>query len=40
MEAAPLVATLMAEELGYDEDWVHGQVEAFREVAGGYILAS
>ncbi len=38
VEAAPLVAKLMATELGRDEGWVEAQVESFTEMAGGYIL--
>lgn len=38
MEAAPVVAELMARELGRDERWVAGQVEAFRALAEGYLL--
>ena len=37
MEAAPAVAALLAEELGRDEGWREGQVEAFRELAAGYL---
>jgi glycerol-3-phosphate dehydrogenase len=38
VEAAPEVARLMAGELGRDEAWETGQVEAYREVARGYWL--
>jgi glycerol-3-phosphate dehydrogenase len=37
-EAAPLVASLLAEELGRDESWQARQVAAFRELAAGYML--
>ncbi|SNB46968.1 glycerol-3-phosphate dehydrogenase/oxidase [Geobacter sp. DSM 9736] len=38
MEAAPLVASLMAKELGRDEEWEHRQVEAYCRLAAGYVL--
>jgi glycerol-3-phosphate dehydrogenase len=38
VEAAPTVARLMAEELGHDEVWAEEQVEAYRELAAGYVL--
>ena len=37
-EAAPGVARLLAEELGRDAGWIEAQVEAFEEVAAGYVL--
>ena len=37
MEAAPRVASLMAEELGRDRSWRRDQVEAFRALAAGYL---
>lgn len=37
IEAAPLVAELMAGELGRDESWQTDQVAAFRSVAEGYL---
>lgn len=37
LEAAPLVATLMARELGRDEAWERAQVEAFTALAQGYL---
>ncbi len=37
-EIAPEVARLLAAELGKDEAWQRGQVEAYREVARGYWL--
>ena len=38
MEAAPLVASIMAAELGKDEAWQQEQVAAYRELASGYVL--
>lgn len=38
MEAAPAVAELLARELDRDEGWAALQVEAFRELAAGYLL--
>jgi len=38
IEAAPRVAELMAAALGRDEAWQSAQVEAFRELASGYLL--
>ena len=37
-EAAPLVARLLAEELGRDEAWVASEVTAYRKLAEGYLL--
>ncbi len=37
IEAAPRTAALMAGELGRDESWAAGQVEAFGQIAKGYI---
>lgn len=37
-EAAPAVAAVMAEELGRDDAWRAGEVEAFRALARGYML--
>jgi len=39
LEAALPVAETMAAELGHDEAWVKDQVQAFTEIAEGYILA-
>jgi len=36
-EAAEVVATLMARELGYDDDWVRAQTIAFKRLAVGYL---
>ncbi|MFP4159175.1 MAG: FAD-dependent oxidoreductase [Desulfobacterales bacterium] len=38
MEAAPVVAKLMAEELGRPEEWINSQVEGYRSLARGYLL--
>ena len=35
-EAAPLIATLMAEEMGKDEGWIKEQINNFNEVAKNY----
>lgn len=37
-EAAPLVARVMASELGRGSEWELGEVEGFQELARGYIL--
>lgn len=38
MEIAPRVASLIAAELGRDENWENAQVRAFRDLASGYLL--
>ncbi len=38
MAMAPEVARLMARALGYDQDWIDRQVEAYTELAEGYVL--
>jgi glycerol-3-phosphate dehydrogenase len=38
VEAAPVVARLMAEELGRDRAWVETELAAYSELAGGYLL--
>jgi glycerol-3-phosphate dehydrogenase len=38
IEAAPLVAQLMADELGRNEAWIEAEVAAYRELATGYLL--
>ncbi|MDF2440845.1 MAG: glycerol-3-phosphate dehydrogenase [Abditibacteriota bacterium] len=38
MEAAPLVAHLLATELGHDAAWEAGQVAAYRAQAAGYVF--
>jgi glycerol-3-phosphate dehydrogenase len=37
IQAAPRVATILARELGRDDAWRDGQVEAFRAIARGYL---
>lgn len=37
LQAAPLVAKLMAEELGLDKAWQDAQLESFRSVANNYL---
>jgi glycerol-3-phosphate dehydrogenase len=37
IEAAPVVAELLAGELGFDESWQTAQVRAFRDLAAGYL---
>jgi glycerol-3-phosphate dehydrogenase len=37
LAAAPRVAALIAEELGYDEDWKRNQLIAFNKLANGYL---
>jgi glycerol-3-phosphate dehydrogenase len=38
LEAAPRVAAILVEELGLSLDWQHGQIEAYRSLAKGYLL--
>lgn len=38
VEIAPRVASIMARELGRDEDWIEDQIDRFEEVAEGYRL--
>lgn len=38
IEAAPRTAALLAEELGRDAAWAEAQVQAYRQVAEGYVL--
>ncbi len=38
VRAAPVVAALLAQELGFDESWQARQVAAFSELARGYLL--
>ncbi|MBK1828042.1 glycerol-3-phosphate dehydrogenase/oxidase [Haloferula rosea] len=38
MEMAPRVAELLAAELGRDESWQRDQVQAFKEIAEGYVV--
>jgi glycerol-3-phosphate dehydrogenase len=37
IECAPLVASLLAAELGQDESWQEQQINLFRELAGSYL---
>jgi glycerol-3-phosphate dehydrogenase len=37
METAPLVASIMAKELGRDECWEKDQVAEFKEIASAYL---
>jgi glycerol-3-phosphate dehydrogenase len=37
LEVAPLVAHVLAEELGRDSAWERTQIESFRSVASGYL---
>ena len=39
IEVAPKVAELMAQELNYDSTWKEKQVQAFTELAEGYLLS-
>ncbi len=39
LEAAPVVAELMAAELGKDAAWCSQQVDSYRQLASGYLLA-
>lgn len=39
IEAAPVVAALLAAELGRDEGWRRAQVDVFTEIANGYLLS-
>jgi glycerol-3-phosphate dehydrogenase len=39
LEMAPAVARLMARELGEDPSWVTQQLEAFAEVARGFLVS-
>lgn len=38
VKAAPKVARVVAEELGYDEMWIAEQVHSFTQLASGYLL--
>lgn len=37
IQAAPVVAELMAKELGHDDNWVREQTELYTELANGYL---
>jgi glycerol-3-phosphate dehydrogenase len=39
IEAAPIVAALMARELGRDDAWKENQIQRFREIAKGYLYS-
>lgn len=39
LEAAPRVASLLARELGHDEEWARAQVAAFTALAQGYLCS-
>jgi glycerol-3-phosphate dehydrogenase len=38
IESAPVVARVLAGELGRDAEWERAQVEAYRDLAQGYLL--
>ncbi|RLD14475.1 FAD-dependent oxidoreductase, partial [candidate division KSB1 bacterium] len=38
MEMAPVVAQIMADELGYSRKWIDRQTKAYQELAEGYLL--
>jgi glycerol-3-phosphate dehydrogenase len=38
IEAAPLVAKVMAEEMNKDEAWMSSQLEIFKDIAGNYLI--
>ena len=38
IKAAPVVADIMAKELGHDQAWINKQVEEFTNIAKGYVL--
>jgi glycerol-3-phosphate dehydrogenase len=39
IEMAPAAARLLARELGREEAWQDAQVDAFRKLASGYLVA-
>ncbi len=39
IESAPPVAQILADELGHDPQWQSQQVEAYRELAAGYVFS-
>jgi len=39
IKMATVVATIMAEELGRDNDWINEQIESYTSLAEGYLLA-
>ena len=40
IESAPLVATLMAKEMGKDENWIKEQIDIFNSIAKNYLPTS
>jgi len=40
IESAPLVAALMAKEMGNDESWIKNQIDSFNSVAKNYLPTS
>jgi glycerol-3-phosphate dehydrogenase len=40
IESAPLVAELMAKELGKDEAWVKNEIDGFNSIAKNYLPTS
>ncbi len=40
IDAAPIVATIMAKEMNKDEAWVNEQVDTFTELAQGYLVTN
>jgi glycerol-3-phosphate dehydrogenase len=40
IESAPLVATMMAKEMGKDEFWIKEQIDSFISVAKNYLPTS
>ena len=38
IKMSPLVASLMADELGFNADWITEQIIAFKELAEKYLL--
>ena len=40
INAAPVVAGLIAKELGYTKEWEHNQIESFNSLANNYLLES
>jgi glycerol-3-phosphate dehydrogenase len=38
LDAAPIVARILAEELGRDEGWEKAQIEGYGGLARGYLL--
>lgn len=39
IEVSPIVASLMAKELGKDQDWIDTQIKTFETLAKGYLLS-